>query len=501
MLKPAIPAMNTYAELQAFLRQRDVPPLLKENRMARRRLVKEVAAIAGLATVYVLAGKLGLMMAFVHASATAVWAPTGISLAALLLLGYRVWPGIFLGALLVNVTTEGNVATSLSIAVGNTLEAVLGAYLVNRFADGRRAFDRARTIFKFTALAALLSTTVSSTFGVTSLSLGGFAHWVDYGEIWSTWWLGDVAGAIIIGPLVLLWGLNPYFRWNIRQVLEGVLLLLAIVLIGLVTFFGLLPSGIKEQSLTFLSLPALIWAAFRFGQREAVTVSFLFSAMAIWGTLMGSGPFISGSPHETLVVLQVYMAVITVTVLVLAAVVSERRRFELELIYQVDHDPLTELANRRRFHEELERQLAQTRRYGTHGALLYLDLDGFKSVNDNFGHQAGDAFLTDVSLVLKGRLRDTDILARLGGDEFAIILPHTDASSAQTLASQLLNVIGHCPVPAGMQPLNISASIGIALFPEHGLTGDELIAHADAAMYEAKARGRSRYRVYQPGSD
>jgi diguanylate cyclase (GGDEF)-like protein len=469
--------------------------------MTRRRVLKEVVAIAGLATVYVLAGKVGLMMAFVHANATAVWAPTGISLAVLLLLGYRVWPGIFLGAFLVNVTTEGNIATSLGIAAGNTLEAVLGAYLVNRFADGCQAFDRARTIFKFTALAALLSTTASSTFGVTSLSLGGFANWADYGAIWSTWWMGDVAGAIIVGPLVVLWGLNPYFRWNIRQVLEAVLLLLSIALIGLVTFFGLLPSGIKEQSLTFLSLPALIWAAFRFGQREAVTVSFLFSAMAIWGTFMGAGPFTSDSPHETLLVLQVYVAVITVTVLVLAAVVSERKRVEMELLYQVDHDPLTELANRRRFHEELEHQLAQSKRYGTHGALLFLDLDGFKSVNDTFGHQAGDALLTDVSLVLKARLRDTDVLARMGGDEFAIILPHTDAGSAQVLASQLLNVIGHCPVPTGMQSLNVSASIGVALFPEHALTGEALLARADAAMYEAKARGRSQYRIYQPGDD
>jgi diguanylate cyclase (GGDEF)-like protein len=179
-------------------------------------------------------------------------------------------------------------------------------------------------------------------------------------------------------------------------------------------------------------------------------------------------------------------------------VVSERKRFEMELVYLADHDPLTELANRRRFHQELERHLAEARRYGTQGALLYIDLDGFKSVNDTFGHRTGDTFLTDLSFALKDRLRDTDVLARMGGDEFAVILPHTDGRSAQVLSSQLLDVIRQCPVPIGGRPFSISASIGIALFPEHALTGDELLAHADAAMYEAKESGRNQSRIYRP---
>jgi len=113
--------------------------------------------ILGLAALYFLAGKLGLLLAFVHASATAVWPPTGIALAAFLLLGYRVWPGIFLGAFLVNLTTAGSLATTLSIATGNTLEGLAGAYLVNRWAHGVHAFDRPPDVFKFAALAALAS--------------------------------------------------------------------------------------------------------------------------------------------------------------------------------------------------------------------------------------------------------------------------------------------------------------------------------------------------------
>src|SRR5438445_10967064 len=129
--------------------------------------------IAGLAILYFVACKLGLKLAIVHPSATAVWPGTGIALAALLLLGYRVWPGIFLGALLVNLTTAGSVLSSLGIACGDTLEALLGAYLVTRFANGRRVIDRAEDIFKFLFLACVLATTVSARAGAVSPSLTG----------------------------------------------------------------------------------------------------------------------------------------------------------------------------------------------------------------------------------------------------------------------------------------------------------------------------------------
>src|SRR5262249_38627790 len=124
---------------------------------------------------YFVAGKLGLRLAFVNPSATAIWAPTGIALAALLLYGYRIWPFIFLGALLVNITTAGSFVTSIQIACGNTLEGITGAYLVRRFANGIHAFDRPTDIFLFALLAAGISTAVSATLGVIALSIGNYA--------------------------------------------------------------------------------------------------------------------------------------------------------------------------------------------------------------------------------------------------------------------------------------------------------------------------------------
>jgi diguanylate cyclase (GGDEF)-like protein/PAS domain S-box-containing protein len=181
--------------------------------------------------------------------------------------------------------------------------------------------------------------------------------------------------------------------------------------------------------------------------------------------------------------------------------ISERKRFEEQLIHLANHDPLTSLFNRRRFDEEVERQLHEAERYGIQGALLFMDLDQFKDVNDSRGHRSGDELLTGLASLLRERLRRSDVVARLGGDEFAILLPHTRPDQAQSIAAELLDAIRTFTFMVGGSPLRISASIGIALFPEHGTTASELLSRADLAMYRAKDDGRNRYSVFMPGAD
>jgi len=176
--------------------------------------------------------------------------------------------------------------------------------------------------------------------------------------------------------------------------------------------------------------------------------------------------------------------------------INERKHLETKLADMADRDPLTNLFNRRRFEEELEGWLAQAKRYTTHGALLFIDLDNFKHINDTFGHYTGDKLLKTVANTLQKRLRYTDTLARWGGDEFAIILQHTNIGQAQLIARETLDLMkyntegkdGECP--------GITASIGIALFPEHSTSMETLIASADLAMYHAKEQGRNRVCVY-----
>ena len=278
--------------------------------------------IGAVTALYFLAGKAGLhFFGLVHPSASAVWPPTGVAIAGLLLFGYRVWPAIFTGAFLVNVTTAGSVVTSVGIATGNTLEALAAVYLVNRFARGPHTFERAPDVLSFIVLAALLSTTLSATFGVLSLVLTGFASFSTSAAIWVTWWLGDASGAAIVTPLLLLWYHHHRFNWEAKRVIEAALLFVAGTGLGIGIFFT---SGLAPYPLAFLSLPPLVWAAFRFGPREVATAVALLSVMATWATATGQGPFVMSQPNDSLLVLQTFMIIVATTALPMGALVAER---------------------------------------------------------------------------------------------------------------------------------------------------------------------------------
>jgi diguanylate cyclase (GGDEF)-like protein/PAS domain S-box-containing protein len=182
--------------------------------------------------------------------------------------------------------------------------------------------------------------------------------------------------------------------------------------------------------------------------------------------------------------------------------IDERKRFEGELGYLADHDPLTGVLNRRGFSLALTHQMADARRYGRGGAVLALDLDDFKDVNDTLGHNAGDEVLRGFVRTVQGRLRETDVLARLGGDEFAILLPHATTAEARTLSAGLLEALRDGDgLPVG-DDRHVTMSIGIAGFhqPSQDLTAEDILIDADVAMYEAKEAGKDRITVVSDGN-
>lgn len=276
--------------------------------------------------IYFLAGKASLRLAFAHPHAAAVWLPAGATLAAFLFLGFRIWPGIFLGAFLVNLTTGGSLATSLGVAAGSTLEGLAGAYLVNRFARGLKAFDRTQDVFKFVLCAGMISTALSATLGVTSRCLGGFAPWSSFGSMWLTWWLGDGVSDIVVTPLLVLWSRRPMPRWTRIQIVEAAVLFPLLVVVGRVVFGGLVPFQGSHYPLEFLCLPLLVWVAFRFGEREAASATFVLAGIAIWGTLRGHGPFAVRVLSDSLLLLDLFIAMLALTGLALAAATMERNR-------------------------------------------------------------------------------------------------------------------------------------------------------------------------------
>jgi diguanylate cyclase (GGDEF)-like protein len=454
--------------------------------MKQSETVRRVGLLLALAAVYYLAAKVGLRFAFVNTSVTTVWPPAGIALAAFVLFGYRVWPAILVAAFAANVTTTGHVVSSIGIAIGNTAEGLLGSYLVNRFARGGRVFDRVRDIFRFVVLAALVSTTVSATIGVASLLLAGLQSWDTIARVWLTWWLGDAVGDIIVAPPLILWiGVKPMPRFSQRQVLELLALVAVTVLVAFAVFGGVFPS--RNYPLTVLLWPVLLWVAFRFGPRESATAILVVSVMAIWRTLHGFGPFGHLTLIESLTLLQVWTGITAATSLVLAAVVAAQRDAEGTWRELAVTDPLTGLANHRQLVQSLEGEIRRSRRTAQPLAVVLLDLDGLKQINDRHGHLAGSLAIRRVAEALLGSCRATDTAARFGGDEFALVLPETGEAAAWHVARGVVDRLA-----TDAEKPNLSISVGVAVYPGHGETVEALLNAADVALYETKERRKTK---------
>jgi signal transduction histidine kinase len=291
-----------------------------------RRRGFDMLATLGLAVAYVVVARFGLAFDAVAGFATLVWPPTGMSLAAVLLLGYRVWPGIFLGATIANALTGAPLFVALGIGTGNTLEAVVGAYLLGRIPRFGVTLENVTSVVALIAIA-VVSTAVSATVGVASLYLGDVVATAQVRETWRAWWVGDMVGALLITPIVLVWFRMPQVRFHQHRG-EIVALVVTLVVVSGTTFFSgmsnlpTLASPFHQMDLLFA---ALIWAALRFGQRGAVTAAFWTSAVAVAGTMRGYGPFAIADLHESLLSLQTFMALVAATVMLLGGIVAERR--------------------------------------------------------------------------------------------------------------------------------------------------------------------------------
>jgi len=273
-----------------------------------------------LAGAYYGAAKLGLTLAFANRSVTAVWPPTGIALAAVVVWGYRVWPGVALGALFANGWTGVPIETVFGITLGNTLEALAGAYLLQQ-ARFDSALRRVRDVLALVVLAAIVSTLVSATIGVASLGLGGDLDWEDVGSTFRVWWLGDMGGNLVVAPFVLLCVGHlreaPWDRW-----VEAVVLLAALGAIGVLVFS-------QDAPVAYVAFPFLIWAALRLGPHGASAASLLVAGIAVAYTANRHGALMGGARDEALLLAQTFACVAALTALLLAAVAAERRQAEV----------------------------------------------------------------------------------------------------------------------------------------------------------------------------
>jgi PAS domain S-box-containing protein len=282
----------------------------------QRRHLTAAAIFAVVSASYVGAAKLGINLDVAHGVITPVWAPSGIALAALLILGQRYWPAVAIGAFVANVTSDASVAVAIGIALGNTIEAAVGAAIVQRFGF-RPQLDRVRAVLALTVGAALLSTAIGATNGVTVLTIAGERQ-DSFLDAWVLWWFGDAVGDLMVAPLLLVLAGWRHVRLTPAQMLEGLVLLGALAGVSAIVFVG------GAWRYPYLLFPLLLWAALRFRSAGAAAASFVVGAIGTWGAIAGEIPVGADTATERVQIAQALFALVAVSLLVVGAMVAER---------------------------------------------------------------------------------------------------------------------------------------------------------------------------------
>jgi len=293
--------------------------------------------ITVVATVYFFSARLGLLLQLGHTNASPVWPPSAIAFTALLIFGPELWPGILLGAFLANITvfSSNQVAsipvimlTSAAISIGNTSEALIGYYLIKRF-KSEQILGKSRDFAVFFTIVLIMCLS-SSLIGTLMLSVNKIISWQDYKTVWFTWWTGDVSGIIILTPALLAWWKPKKRKWNTASIIQVILLFFALFVYLGAIFGEWLPLGFNRAKI-FIIFFIITWCVFRMSQRQLSLVILLISIYSIYSTFLGKGPFIEASPNLSLISLQVFLCVISISMMFLSTTLNARKNSEEEL--------------------------------------------------------------------------------------------------------------------------------------------------------------------------
>jgi PAS domain S-box-containing protein len=290
-----------------------------------------------------------IVLPAINPTATPLWPPTGFALALFLLCGYRTWPAILLGSFAAGVMADRSFLASGVIALGTLLAALAGAWLVNRFSNGRRTFETPSGILGFALISFVPIAMVSSSIALAGLLLAGGVSFTDVAT-WTVWWLADAAGTLVVAPVIVLWVAAPLHRPSKWTVLEAAGIFTLAAAVGFLAFSPLVSAQLHDlqryQSLLgFLILLPLTWAALRGNQLNAATAAFIFCAIAVWTFSAGSNPFPNSDPTGSSLLLLVLSTSTMLTALIFSAAIATRRATEIRLLG---------------VQEQLSRQIVQT---------------------------------------------------------------------------------------------------------------------------------------------
>lgn len=449
-----------------------------------------------------------------------LWLPAGVALFAALALPRRSWLGIFFGSFVTNIFSFNEPAAWAAVtALGNTIAPVVVAGLFRRGILTRELFYRTSNAI-FMILATLLDGAIGAAFGVTVVWAQSSAGLHTLPSRWLAWTLSDAAASLLLTPLLLLWQQRRrsspvVYARRTEFWISGAVSLLAVVYL----LFGTTGVRAADAGASFLILLPLLWMAVRMSLRVVYPMFVIVMGAVIIGTMEGHGPFFGTGVGGAFIIFAQMAIGFGSSVLLLGGASAEQRlardalqKLNLDLEARVErrtaellasqrqleraafYDVLTGLPNRRLLEERFASCGVTARRKGDRFALLLIDLDHFKEINDNFGHDAGDSLLVITASRLKAAVRDSDVVGRMGGDEFMVLLPEAgDKAAIEVVCHRILESLGTTMVFKAWT-LRTSPSIGVARFPDDGATWQSVYKAADLALYEAKRAGRNTWR-------
>ncbi|MEW9796719.1 sensor domain-containing diguanylate cyclase [Alteromonas sp. CYL-A6] len=464
---------------------------------------KNVVFTLIVAAVYIVTARISQVFAIEPGNVTPVWIPSGLMLALALYYGRRTWPGIFLGAFFGNVwayfsfhsltLVSAAVAAGMINGLGDVIALVVMAGLIQRLTSSESPFHSLHHFLIFGGLGVVLGPLISAVFGISGLALFSFLPAEQYWVALINWWVGDGVGVILFTPLLYAWLKKPEYPspWFMPVMLLSTLVFAGLTLI----LFDLVMLPQWAVILCVMLLPVAFALLLQEGQRAVYFVQIVIAAIAVFATYSGQGPFIDNSYLPPLIALQLFIGAFSCVIFSITLMLHQRRLLAIQLQLQQKkleslyrHDPLTGLWNRYRIEEFLDMELTRFHRQGGVFAVLVLDIDDFKQINDCRGHLEGDRILVEFARAIDAHIRDIDLFGRWGGEEFVIIATDQTPESAAQLAEKVVRLIASHDFSLD-KPLTVSLGYTLSV---NGDNKDALLGRADEALYQAKQQGKNQ---------
>jgi len=446
--------------------------------------------ISILALVYFVSGKLSFMIAGNDLVVTIVYfASEGFALAAVLIFGRKLWLGIFFGQLILALSTNMHFYPAILISAVNSIEALIAVSLFNYFGLDK-SLKHLRDVIGLLLLIVLVLQPFSSILGNFILLVFDVSNSSSFYKNVFSWWFGNAIGQILFTPFLLL--LYAHGKdLSLRDVTLTVCFFLVLNYLILVLF------PIKSLPILLcLTMPIVVLiAAFR-NITTAYIATIIIAIIALYATFKGTGVFQHHSNIDNIIDLNFYILSHILLVLIIGTLFDEKRVVEEKLKSMALYDNLTGLANRNLLKEHMQHIVSLGHLYQTRSAVCFFDIDGFKQVNDTYGHNFGDEVLKQTVKRIQNNIRADDLLLRLGGDEFLLIFVDIKTNEALNSILKKILVVTNQPITINHDTVTVSLSIGVSIYPDNSKKTDELIKFADDAMYKAKHGGKHRFVYY-----